>query len=181
VAVLGAGADTFNWDPGDGSDTVEGQGGADALQFNGSGIGELLEASANGSRVRLERNVASITMDLGGVERLALRSVGGPDSVTVGDMTGTDLDVADVDLGAGDLAQDTVVVNGTNAPDNVKVARSDQHVIASGLAAQTRITGSEGLNDTLRVQTLAGDDRVTVAPEAELLITPVIDLGADEA
>ena len=40
VARMGAGDDTFQWDPGDGSDTVEGQDGTDRLLFNGSAIGE---------------------------------------------------------------------------------------------------------------------------------------------
>ena len=33
-----------------------------------------------------------------------------------------------------------------------------------GLAAETRITGSEASYDTLRVETLGGNDDVTVAP-----------------
>ena len=33
---LGAGDDTFQWDPGDGSDTIEGQDGTDTMLFNGS-------------------------------------------------------------------------------------------------------------------------------------------------
>ena len=36
VAFLGAGDDTFQWDPGDGSDVVEGQDGLDTMLFNGS-------------------------------------------------------------------------------------------------------------------------------------------------
>ena len=36
MVLMGAGDDTFVWDPGDGSDTVEGQAGADTLLFNGS-------------------------------------------------------------------------------------------------------------------------------------------------
>ena len=36
---------------------------------------------------------------------------------------------------------------------------------------------AQGANDTLRVETLDGNDDVTVAPAVELLITPVIDLG----
>ena len=69
TALLGTGNDTSSGIPGDGSDTVEGQGGNDALDFNGSNIGENIDVSANGSRVRLTRNVAAITMDLDGVER----------------------------------------------------------------------------------------------------------------
>ena len=36
MALLGAGDDTFQWDPGDGSDTVEGQDGTDTMVFNGT-------------------------------------------------------------------------------------------------------------------------------------------------
>ena len=183
TALLGSGNDTFAWDPGDGNDTVEGQSGADTFAFNGSAIGELLEVAANGERVRFTRNIANIVTDLDDVERIALRALGGADNVTVNSLAGTDLDAVDVDLsapaGGGDLAQDTVIVNGTDAADAVKVNRVEDAVAVTGLAAQTGIAGSESLNDTLRINTLAGDDKVTIDPNAELLITPVIDLGAD--
>ena len=70
TALLGAGADHFQWDPGDGSDTVEGEGGKDVMDFNGSNAGENIDVSANGSRVRLFRDVAAITMDFAGIEGL---------------------------------------------------------------------------------------------------------------
>jgi Ca2+-binding RTX toxin-like protein len=184
TALLGTGNDRFQWDPGDGNDTVEGQGGTDALDFNGSNIGEIFEASANGNRVRFTRNIASIVMDLNDVEAISLRTFGGIDQVTVGDLAGTDVRTVDVDLsaslGGGDLNPDTVVVTGTNARDVVRVTASGSQVAASGLAAQTRIVGSEGGNDTLRIETLDGNDDVTVAPAVELLITPVINLGGGE-
>ena len=53
------GNDTFVWNPGDGSDTVEGQAGNDTLLFNGANIDEKVDISANGSRVRFTRDVAS--------------------------------------------------------------------------------------------------------------------------
>ena len=90
TALLGAGDDRFQWDPGDGSDTVEGQGGSNALSFNGSNIGENIDVSANGSRVRLTRDVAAITMDFDNIQRLDVRALGGSDAVTVNDLTGTD-------------------------------------------------------------------------------------------
>ena len=43
-----------------------------------------------------------------------------------------------------------------------------------------RIAGSEAANDTLRVQTLDGDDDVTVAPDVADLIATVVDLGAGD-
>ena len=67
---MGAGDDTFVWNPGDGSDTVEGQAGTDTLQFNGANVNENIDLSANGSRVRFSRDVGNITMDLNGVENV---------------------------------------------------------------------------------------------------------------
>ena len=66
---MGAGDDTFQWDPGDGSDTIEGQAGTDKLLFNGSAGAEIMEASANGGRLRFTRNLGSIVMDLDDVEK----------------------------------------------------------------------------------------------------------------
>src|SRR5204862_6493876 len=64
TAFLGAGNDVFQWDPGDGSDIVEGQDGFDTMLFNGANIAEKIDISANGGRVRFTRDIASITMDL---------------------------------------------------------------------------------------------------------------------
>jgi Ca2+-binding RTX toxin-like protein len=183
-ALLGSGNDTFQWDPGDGSDTVEGQGGTDTMQFNGSNIGESIDVSANGPRVRLTRNVALVAMDFDGIERLGVRALGGADTITVNDLTGTDLKAATVDLtgfdGNGDSTADAVVANGSARADKVAVTRSGSQVLTTGLAAQTTIVGSEPANDTLRVNTLGGRDTVTVAPDVTDLITPVVDLGADQ-
>ncbi len=183
VAFLGGGADTFHWDPGDGSDTVEGQSGSDTLDFAGANVSEHIDVSANGSRVRFTRDVANIVMDLDGVEGIVFHALGGADTITANDLTGTDAKTFDVDLaasgGGGDGQADTVVVNGTNAPDNVKVTRSGSQVQVAGLAAQTRITGSEPANDTLRVQTLAGHDTVSIAAGVNDLIQTIVDLGAD--
>ena len=94
------------------------------------------------------------------------------------------LKATDVDLGAfdgtGDNAQDTVVANGREKADHVAVTRDGDQVVVGGFPATTRISGSESLNDTLRINTLGGKDDVSVDPNAELVISPVIDLGADQ-
>ena len=186
VALLGGGSDTFTWNPGDGSDTVEGQGGNDTLDFNGSNAPENIDVSANGSRVRLFRDVADVTMDLNGIEGLNVATLGSADTVTVNDLTGTDAKSANIDLsgtpgsGTGDGAADTVIENGTAGADRVKVVRSGPQVQTSGLVPRLSILGSEQANDTLQVNTLAGDDRVTVAPDVSQLIAPIVDLGADQ-
>jgi Ca2+-binding RTX toxin-like protein len=183
TALLSEGNDTFHWDPGDGSDIVEGQSGADVLDFNGANINEQVEVSANGGRVRFTRDIANIVMDLDDVEGVAFHAFGGADTFTVDDLTGTDVKTVDADLalvGGGDGALDTVVVNGTAGPDKVKVSRSSGKIQVAGLQAQTRIAGAEPLTDTLRIQTQAGDDAVSVASVVFGLIQLVVDLGPDE-
>ena len=76
VGFLGAGDDTFQWDPGDGSDVVEGQAGTDAMAFNGSAANERMEARANGGRVLFTRDVANIVMDLNDLETIDARLLG---------------------------------------------------------------------------------------------------------
>ena len=61
---MGAGDDVFQWDPGDGNDTLEGQDGTDTMLFFGSNVSENIDIVANGGRVLFLRNVANVTMDL---------------------------------------------------------------------------------------------------------------------
>ena len=49
IPLGGTGNDTFVWNPGDGSDAVEGQDGTDTLQFNGANINEKIDITANGT------------------------------------------------------------------------------------------------------------------------------------
>ena len=123
VAFLGDGNDTFIWNPGDGSDIVEGQAGTDTLVFNGANVNENIDISANGGRVRLFRDVGNVIMDLNGVEHIQLNALGGADTITVNDLTGTDVTQVAIDLagrpgsGQGDGQADTVIVNGTAGDD----------------------------------------------------------------
>src|SRR5205823_9347185 len=98
VALLGNGNDTFIWNPGDGSDTVEGQAGTDTLLFNGANVNENIDISANGGRLRLFRDVGNVVMDLNGVEHIQLNTVGGADTITVNDLSGTDVTQVAIDL-----------------------------------------------------------------------------------
>ncbi len=100
TAFLGSGSDRFQWDPGDGSDTVDGEYGSDVLDFNGSAASELVEVSANGSRARFTRNIGNIAMDLADVENVSYRPLGNADTTIVNDLAGTDVETVDVDLNA---------------------------------------------------------------------------------
>ncbi len=110
---MGDGDDKFIWNPGDGSDTVEGQAGNDTLVFNGSNANENIDISANGSRVRFFRDVGNVTMDLNGVEQIQFAALGGADTITVNDLTGTDVKQVAIDLAAaGTTSGDGAVRSG---------------------------------------------------------------------
>jgi Ca2+-binding RTX toxin-like protein len=184
VALLGGGDDTFVWNPGDGSDVVEGQGGADRMVFNGANIGENIDVSANGSRVRFFRNVANITMDLNGVERIDFNALGGADMIVVNDMSGTDLNHLNISLAAtiggasGDGQPDTVMVNGTSGADHITVSGSGTTASVSGLAATVTVTAAESTLDQLIIDALAGDDTIDASGLAAGVIGLQLNGGA---
>ena len=152
------------------------------MDFNGSNAGENIDVSANGSRVRLFRDVAAITMDFAGIEGLNVRTLGSADTVTVNDLTGTDLDSANVDLGAfdgtGDGAADTVIANGTDAADDVAVGSDAGKDVVSRASTKVNVTGGEPALDNVNVATLGGDDNVTAGVDFTG-ITPVSVIGGE--
>jgi Ca2+-binding RTX toxin-like protein len=169
VMIGGAGDDTLVWNPGDGSDVVEGQGGHDTLQFNGANASEKIDLSANGSRLRLSRDVGNVVMDVNGVEQVNVVALGGADTITVNDLSGTGVTDVSIDLaaapgtGAGDGQADNVIVNGTRGNDAIAVVGNAGHADVLGLSARVHIAGAEAANDRLIVQAGAGDDVVTAA------------------
>jgi Ca2+-binding RTX toxin-like protein len=180
VVLMGAGDDTFVWNPGDGSDTVEGQDGSDTMVFNGSNASEQFDVSANGSRVRFFRDVASVTMDLNGIEKIDLSTQAGNDTIAVNDLTGTDLTELDLNLhsGGNDPSNDSVIVNGTAGSDNIAVASSGATVDVSGLSTKVTITGAVSPADTLTVNGLAGDDVINAGSLAANIVGLTLNGGS---
>ena len=182
TAVFGSGKDSFTWDPGDGSDAIDGGDGSDTLVFNGSNDAEVMSLSANGSSSVFLRDRGSIRMDMTGVEGLDLRALGGADSVTIDDMTGTRFHQANIDLsalGGGDGQPDVVRVNGTESKDDVSVQTNGTRVDVLGLPTDTRLTGGE-LIDQLQVNARGGNDEVDVSSAARALIDVAVDLGSGQ-
>ena len=128
TALLGGGNDTYVWNPGDGSDTVDGQAGTDTLLFNGANVNEKIDISANGGRARFTRDVGNITMDLNSVETIDFNALGGADTITVNDLTGTGVKNVNIDLasppgsGVGDGQADTIIINATSGDDVISSA-----------------------------------------------------------
>jgi len=166
-AELGAGDDEFQWNPGDGNDTIEGQDGTDTMLFNGASIDEEIDIVANGGRALFLRDVASVTTDLDDVERIEFRALGGADDIEVGDLSGTDVEVVDIDLrgpnGGGDGAADTVTVDGTNGDDAIFVAGDAGGIMIAGFQATVNISSPEQANDRLTINGLGGNDVINAS------------------
>jgi len=184
IALLGAGDDTFQWDPGDGSDVIEGQDGFDTMLFNGSNTNENIDISANGARIRFFRDVASIVMDLGEVEAIDFNAFGGSDTIIVNDLSGTDAVEIDLDLaavgGGGDAQPDSVILQGTNGADSIEVLGSAGSLAVTGLPAFVTISDVEAANDSLVVGALGGDDTISAATLAADIIGLTVDGGAGD-
>jgi hypothetical protein len=164
-ASLGGGRDTFRWDPGDGSDEIDGRDGRDTMLFNGAAGAETVTMTAAGRRLVFVRQPGNVTMDTDDVESVDFRALGGADSITVNDLTGTDVTETDLDLAAalggnaGDGLVDNVVVNGTNGDDTIGIDGNGSGADVSGLATAVSVTHADA-TDTLSVNTLAGTDNV---------------------
>ncbi|MBX3532127.1 MAG: putative Ig domain-containing protein, partial [Rhizobiaceae bacterium] len=181
----GAGDDTFIWNPGDGSDTIEGGDDTDTLDFNGSDANETIAIAANGARALFTRDVASVTMDLNDVERIEFAALGGADTVTVGNLTGTDVTEVEIDLaaagGGGDGAVDTVTVNDTNGIDTITITSSGAgSVTVTGPAATTTLLNADA-NDILIINGQGGDDTIDASalPAGRIALTINGGLGND--
>src|SRR4051794_6608620 len=123
LITLEEGDDDFQWNPGDGSDVVDAGSGHDEVIFNGSDLAEKFDLSdSHGGlpfhHVHLSRDLGSVGMDLAGFESINLNAFGGADTITVNDLTATDLATLNLDLSSsgatGDAQADAVILNGTD-------------------------------------------------------------------
>jgi Ca2+-binding RTX toxin-like protein len=186
IGLLGAGDDVFQWDPGDGNDTIEGQDGFDTMLFNGSGANEVFEASANGESARFTRDLGNIVMDLNDVETIDLNALGGSDTITVNDLTGTDVLQVDIDLAGvagsntGDRQADTVILNGASGSDFIDVLGQGTDITVIGFNPLVTIDSVEGGNDSLVINGQGGDDRLSASSLAAGTVKLTMDGGAGD-
>jgi Ca2+-binding RTX toxin-like protein len=183
-AIFGSGGnDTFTWNPGDDNDIFDGQAGNDTLQFNGANIIENIVISALGGHLSFFRDVANVTADCDNVEIVSFAALGGADTVTINDLSTTDVTAVNINLaasgGAGDAAADNVIINGTGFNDGVTVTGSGSTVNVFGLPASVTLTGSEAANDRVTLNTLNGDDSVDASTLPAGIIALTEDGGND--
>src|SRR5262249_50728219 len=180
VASLGAGNDTFGWNPGDGNDIVEGEDGFDVLAVRGADTAENVTISSNGTRALFSGNGG--ILDLNGIERIEFGALGGADNVTVNDLTGTDVRRVAIDLAASlggstsDGQVDNVTVNGGIAGEAVSITNSGSLVIVSGFSAQTTVDHTDAA-DQLRVNGGGGNDTIDASTLTPGLMALTLDGG----
>jgi hypothetical protein len=183
VVMMGNGNDTFVWNPGDGSDTIDGQAGSDRVVFNGTDASEAIEISANGNRAGLSRDTGGVTMDLARVETIDCNTPGGGDTIIVNNTSATDLSTVNLNLdrsaGSGNGQPDAIIVNGTNGDDHVQILPfgNQTRIAVLGLVPRINIAGALGPNDHLTVNTLGGDDVVDASSLPANLIGLTVNLG----
>jgi hypothetical protein len=109
--------------------------------------------------------VAAIVMDLHGIELAKVAALGGADTITVGDLTGTDLTGLTADLAGslggsdGDGAQDTVIATGTGGDDTMSLSGSSGAALLFGLHTTIGALNAEP-GDQLTINTGAGSDQL---------------------
>lgn len=183
----GTGSDSFVWEPGDGSDTIEGGAGdADVLLFNGGAGAEVFNVFAKLSdptRAILFRSTGNITMDMAGVDQINVQGNAGVDSYVVGRANNGDsgnvvaptTTYADPTASLSDLSTtevklvniiesaastDTIYVDGRSVNDNVAInvdGGLSNAIRVTGLPYEVRLNGTTTA-DRLTVRGNAGDD-----------------------
>jgi len=166
----GTGDDTVMWNPGDGNDTVEGDDGVDRFVMSGANVNEQFAVSANGSRVRVTRDVANIAQDIAGIEVIDLRLLGGDDTYTGG--TGLVGLVSSIIVNGG-AGKDTLLGGDANETlsggpdpgglntDTVQGGAGDDTFPVSSLEPAEAVDGGEG-TDTLAVTGTDAADMFTI-------------------
>jgi len=94
VAFLGSGNDRFIWNNGDGSDFINGGKGFDISEVNGAkGAGDEFDLrEVKGQAIFNRLNLGQFTLTNEEIEQFEINGKGGDDSLTVGDLTGTDVE-----------------------------------------------------------------------------------------
>lgn len=131
----GDGIDQFIWEPGDGSDVIQGGvDGADILRFFGSDVAadtfSLLPSP--GAPTHFNIILGGATVDTHGVEQMIVSGRTGGDTFNVADLFTTEVASIVLDLGA-DAVMDVVTIEGRNVSDTVD--------ISSPLAGSLDVTG----------------------------------------
>jgi Ca2+-binding RTX toxin-like protein len=148
-----SGNDTMVWNPGDGDDINEGGDGSDTVEVNGGGKEQFEVTPGRFARVQPDPTFgAPFTVDFSTSEKLDLNAGAADDIVN---MAGGALGLA-IDVDGGD-GNDTI--DGSDAPDLLAGGNGDDRLIGDNNAAGTRdVSRGDAGNDTMVWNPGDGDD-----------------------
>jgi Ca2+-binding RTX toxin-like protein len=113
-------------------------------------------------------------MDLDNIETIDVHALGGEDKITVNDLTGTDVNKINIDLGqtggGGDGAVDAIVINATAGNDVITITNNNGVITVSGLPETVTISNFEG-TDRLVINGLGGDDVINASGLSGMQLT----------
>ncbi|MGD1871982.1 MAG: calcium-binding protein [Mastigocoleus sp.] len=162
VAFLGSGDDRFIWNNGDGSDFIDGGKGFDITEVNGAdGAGDEFDLrGVKGQAIFNRLNLGQFTLTNEEIEQFEINGQGGDDSLTVGDLTGTEVEKVVFKGGKGNETLDaresstTLEARGGKG-DDVLLGGSAEDTFYAG-AGNDLVVGQRG-DDTAFLG--KGDDR----------------------
>ncbi|MCB0073272.1 MAG: hypothetical protein KDE20_17505, partial [Caldilineaceae bacterium] len=160
----GADSDTFIWTTGDGSDVIEGETGADIVSTTHTAGADTLTVGASGTRVTL--GDGTDTLSVAGVERLNVNAGGGTDvgdTVTINDLSGTEVQLVNLSVGTGD---DAVTIHGTSGADRVSMQDVAGTVAVTGLSATINVLQTDATADRVTFDGDGSDDHLEVTSNA---------------
>ena len=165
----------------EGSDHVDASGlELDVIQLSAEGGAEsdtLTVAAAEGVSTDVFANAARLNLYRGAqnpfeaddVENVVIHGTGEPDSIVVGDLTGTDVTEMVVDLfdpehpDMGDGQVDSVQIFGTQGNDMIAAQSTGAELLVNGLSATVKIAGGESAHDRLIIHANGGEDVVNAS------------------
>ena len=145
--------------------TLGGAAGNDTLHLLGTTGDDGMELSAAGPL--LQASFAGSSLEADDFEAARLEPVAGRDTLTVGDLSGTDVGQVAADLGVSpvglaDGQADSLTINGRDAADTIAVSGGPTGVIVSGLAAGHSMLAPDPV-DRLTVNGAGGADTLSAA------------------
>ncbi|MBI1313734.1 hypothetical protein GC176_20775, partial [bacterium] len=169
--------DLIVWNDGDGSDSVDGNAGTDTLQITASNAsGDDVSIDPNGTRFVVTRNNLSLfSLDVGTIETAELNTLGGGDTLTVGDLSGVS-DLTTVALNGGD-DNDVLDLQGLAGGPVALVDGGDGD---DTLLASTGSEGDDGTADDLNLSINGGLGTLDYTVNAILVFQATPSAGADQ-
>ena len=138
-----AGNDRLIWNNGDGSDLMRGGRGYDVTRVNGAvDAGDNFELRGKGGIAEFERrNLGNFTLNVDDVERFEVNGIGGDDTLTVRDLSATDVQKVVFLGGRGDD-----LLNATDAGVSVAAYGGAGHDTLLGSSQDDLLAGGDGNN-----------------------------------